>query len=420
MSAEAFYSDSSLCSLSSRDLKEIPPEIFDTDSSLRELDVSRNRLDKLPSPLFDCLSLTRLDVSRNNLKQLPVEVGKLRCLTELQALSNNIRPKGLPIDELAALPELKLLDLRWNAKLKQEQVQKQLLTSLDPRVTLRITGKSEKKEKLSAADRDASQIQSQLEPLSTPQLRRRLLRTFGILSDPECHGRERVMASLVNCYEKQPREVRFEQGTPVRVALLDEILAAVRATPWPTTTRERPKVAAEGYFILQKPNGEILKPDSPKARLEAAKIDRHRRVWEVAVETIMELDPVFAEKFTALAVTRGFKGSPHIDTLNVAPFYGISVGEYSEDGGQLCVECSATVVAHVDTRGKLAKIDGRFPHWVSPYQGERYSLIYYQTWGEVSPQTTAIFAPTKTACATEGREEDVPDEWIPPEAFELY
>lgn len=26
--------------------------------------------------------------------------------------------------------------------------------------------------------------------------------------------------------------------------------------------------------------------------------------------------------------------------------------------------------------GRLAKVDGRFPHWVTPYTGERYSLIY--------------------------------------------
>jgi len=409
-------------------LKEIPDETLAC-SSLQELDVSRNRLDELPVALFSLTHLLRLDVSRNNLKELPVGVGQLRCLKELHALSNNLRPSGIPIAELASLPELVLLDLRWNSKLKQEKIQELLATSFDTDVELRLTLKTpageEDDQKLSAADRDATQIASQLEPLSTPQLRRRLELTFGISTAPERDGRDFVMERLVACYEKQPREVRHERGTLVRPELLEEIVTAVRATPWPTTTRERPKVAAEGYFILQKPNGEILKPESPKARLEAAKVERHRWVWELAIQAIEERDPSFAAKFTALAVTRNFNGSPHIDTLNVAPFYGLSVGAYTEGGGQLCVECSATVVAAVDTRGRLARIDGRFPHWVSPYVGERYSFIYYQTWGEGTPQTTAVFEPDAggeggAGGGVEGQGADCRHDWIPPEAFVLY
>ena len=153
-----------------------------------------------------------------------------------------------------------------------------------------------------------------------------------------------------------------------------------------------------------------LKADSPKAKLEAAKLERHRRVWEAACAAIRELDPQFADTFTALAVTKNFEGSPHIDTLNVGPFYAVSVGDFSEGGGAICVECSATVVAEVDTRGRLAKVDGRFPHWVTPYEGERYSLIYYQTSGEVTPQTTAVFAPVHNGS----------EPWMPPEEFSLY
>jgi hypothetical protein len=57
------------------------------------------------------------------------------------------------------------------------------------------------------------------------------------------------------------------------------------------------------------------------------------------------------------------------------------------------LECDARTVAVVDTREKLGKVDGRFPHWVGPYDtgAERYSLIYYQTMGEPTPITTAVF-----------------------------
>ena len=31
------------------------------------------------------------------------------------------------------------------------------------------------------------------------------------------------------------------------------------------------------------------------------------------------------------------------------------------------MECSARVVAVVDTKDRLGKVDGRYPHWVAPY-----------------------------------------------------
>ena len=149
-----------------------------------------------------------------------------------------------------------------------------------------------------------------------------------------------------------------------------------------------------------------------------------------------------------------FEGSPHIDTENVAPFYGLSLGDFT--GGAICVESglarsnapswrwqtgpptargaltltrgsllrsraeprplgprsaapeplrganhSAQLAAFdhaggplevtsVDTRGRLGKIDGRYPHWVAPHVGERYSVIYYVSNGPVVPQGPAV------------------------------
>ena len=54
------------------------------------------------------------------------------------------------------------------------------------------------------------------------------------------------------------------------------------------------------------------------------------------------------------------------------------------------MEWSAREVAEVDTKGRLGKVDGRYPHWVSPYEGERFSVIYYQTLGDVTPKTIAV------------------------------
>ena len=103
------------------------------------------------------------------------------------------------------------------------------------------------------------------------------------------------------------------------------------------------------------------------------------------------MDPEFAANFSALAVTRNFQGSPH--KQNTGPFYGLSLGCFPEGQGGVCVEADPFVVAFINTRHRLGKVDGRQPHWVSPHPAgtERFSLIYYQTNGDYLPPTTAYF-----------------------------
>ena len=121
-----------------------------------------------------------------------------------------------------------------------------------------------------------------------------------------------------------------------------------------------------------------------------------------------EVDADHADRFTAVAFTKNFRGSPHIDTQNIGPFYGLALGDFrnvsddededgdedeegddnndddsndhnsgterrqaklSVNGGALCVESSPWEVTFVDTRGKMAKVDGRYPHWVESCVG---------------------------------------------------
>ena len=76
-------------------------------------------------------------------------------------------------------------------------------------------------------------------------------------------------------------------------------------------------------MILQKPGSG--KEGSARSKIEAAKLAKYKRLFDLAVETLSEVDESFSERFTALAVTKNFVGSPHIDTLNVGPFYGLSL-----------------------------------------------------------------------------------------------
>ena len=198
------------------------------------------------------------------------------------------------------------------------------------------------------------------------------------------------MELLLQEYAKAgPRRIVQAQGKPVAPALITALTACLRTLAWPTTTRERPKVQAHRYFTLQRPDTKFTVETGAKAKLNAAKLEKYADIWALLNETLASVDKDFAEAYTGVAITYGFTDSPHIDTENIGPFYGISLGDF-EGGGRIAVESGQQEVTHLDTFQRLGRVDGRFPHWVTKYTGERYSLIYYRTVGDVTPMTTAV------------------------------
>ena len=52
--------------------------------------------------------------------------------------------------------------------------------------------------------------------------------------------------------------------------------------------------------------------------------------------------------YSAIAVSKGFVGSPHIDTYDVGPQYALSLGDFT--GGSLMVEAGPKQVRYCTTR----------------------------------------------------------------------
>ncbi|CAE7495464.1 unnamed protein product [Symbiodinium microadriaticum] len=226
-------------------------------------------------------------------------------------------------------------------------------------------------------------------PWSTPQLRTRLLELFGARMDPE-EPRPVVMQTLLRHYERQgPRQIRHAQGRPLQPSIAAALTSCLRSLAWPLTTRERPTVQADKYFTLQRPQTKFTAEGGAKARLNAAKLERYAELWELVNDAIRSVDPQYADSFTGVAITKGFRDSPHIDTENVGPFYGLSLGNFCGGGG-IAVESGPHEVTVLDTFERFGKVDGRYPHWVTKYTGERYSVICYRTTGEVSPMGPAV------------------------------
>jgi len=426
-----------------RNLRALPPSALSLDLPplrLTSLDLSRNELSELPGLAALAPTLRVLTLERNWFSRVPAEVGALRALEELNLSRNFLRPgdDALALDALRSLKRLRVLDLRWNRKVCTAETSRRLSRALggdssandavsagteivfepvDVRVTISFPAPAGAFVGSDRADRDASCLRAQLEPWSTLALRRRLVEDFGedpeSVEDPEEVPRSLVVARLLAAYEREGpttsnkgvarrRAVRV-RGAPVSAAALDDLNALLRA--WlerrlakgaKGNVQERPSVNAKAYMILRSPTdfNAKLGAGSRKARQAADKFAAHEALWRAAERALREVDPGFADAFTALAVTYGFQGSPHIDKQNVGPFYGLALGDFDDDTGGVVVEADARTVCVVDTKHRLGKVDGRFPHWVAPWDvksKERFSLIYYRTMGEPEPITSAAF-----------------------------
>ena len=125
-------------------LKEIPAEVFEKFPNLQVLDLSKNKLTRIPAAvgkleylqildvsanmitefpdeLCDLPNLRKLSAGRNELSQLPGNIGNLKELEFLDLWSNNLR--GLP-NSVSDLTSLQVLDLRviQFSKTTQEQI----------------------------------------------------------------------------------------------------------------------------------------------------------------------------------------------------------------------------------------------------------------------------------------------------------
>eukprot|EP00658_Telonema_sp_P-2_P023435 TRINITY_DN1938_c0_g1_i9.p1 TRINITY_DN1938_c0_g1~~TRINITY_DN1938_c0_g1_i9.p1 ORF type:complete len:567 (+),score=91.15 TRINITY_DN1938_c0_g1_i9:233-1933(+) len=372
------------------------------------LDVSRNELWALPG-LNQLQGLRHLDISRNWFEALPEGLVALKQLVGVDASYNMLRAnnESLQLTRLATLDQLRRLDIGCNQKCCKKSHAEMIRAQLPQLEVLGISVAPDGScpapagyfEGSSAAERDATVLRAQLEPWSTSALRRRLVADFGRpATDPATVNRAQVMAELLECYQAEPpRRVVLVDGTTVADHHCHDLLVELKKWVAATEasgplTRERPSIQASHYMILTAPTEFIT--GSAKAHKAAAKLEAHASLWEVAQRAVDSVDPEFGSRFTALAVTHNFRGSPHIDKQNVGPFLGISLGDFPEGEGGILVECSARVVACVNTKNRMGKVDGRYPHWVAQYPTEncdRYSVIFYQTVGELSPVGPAIF-----------------------------
>ena len=159
-----------------------------------------------------------------------------------------------------------------------------------------------------------------LKPLPTAELRRR----YASLQPSVASGtRQDLLDALAAAYEQRPRAERRMRGTPLPEQLAAELTAELRALKWPEKSH-RPGLHSESYLVLHNRKGlEACGTRHPHFRL--------RRLCDAVL--------AFAGgtfEHTAIAVTKNFVGSPHVDVFDRSKQFAVSLGDVS--GGELCVD----------------------------------------------------------------------------------
>lgn len=438
--------------LRSNCLLEFPAELACL-SSLSELDLSRNRIEVLPESLGQLRSMRSLNLMNNHLRRLersmPLEA--LALLTSLERLDLRYNRKltgddleatlrsHLPVQcqlllgttagrsTLATCPgerDASLLRSQlepWGTPVLRRRLAEVFGVETDPDL-----GREGIFEKLLAAHtasgpRAWRKVRGQALPDRLAPLLEELLRELRATVFPTGAKRERqgvraegyivlrseaeALADVVasDGAEENQMQAIIAEAKDEKKAPADYSGAAggisgvdkrgIDGTSVGGGSQTAPMVI--GDRIVQ-PGMRTIRP-TPKAnskrtwgrRRNGDKRQRNDSVWNLTRQVMAEVDPDFLKRCTAIAMTKNFIGSPHIDILNYGPFYGLSLGDF--EGGGICVESTPLEVVEVDTKNRFGKIDGRWPHWVAPYTGERYSIIYYQTAGPEVPKTISWF-----------------------------
>lgn len=178
---------------------------------------------------------------------------------------------------------------------------------------------------------------------------------------------EELMAALLRHYELYPRTEVHYKGSPLPAHLTEPLLACLRTVQWLPNMHVR-NVMAQGYIVISR--------DRRKKFSGPAPIEQLRQLTENLI-----LWAVPECNYTKVALTFNFDGSPHYDWDDTTFQHVVCLGTF-ERGGQFCIETEApggAEVAVVDTYNRVARVDGRFPHWVRGRSagGERYSVNFY-------------------------------------------
>eukprot|EP00435_Cladocopium_sp_Y103_P041798 s1458_g11.t1 len=137
-----------------------------------------------------------------------------------------------------------------------------------------------------------------------------------------------LVKSLCEVYQRPTfcRSIEHSDGVPLQEDGVQELLEVLRSINFEENLR--PSVHASGYLILKVASISQLRSSW------GAEERRRARLGQVALELLRATS---AKAAAFEAVTKNFRGSPHIDQNDFSVQYALAVGDFAS-GGELCVE----------------------------------------------------------------------------------
>ena len=147
------------------------------------------------------------------------------------------------------------------------------------------------------------------------------------------------------------------------------ILEELENTRFPIC-RTRENISSKGIeaFVLGDVNYRGQKSLNYRVRGPSRNNKKYNILFDKLKEFISKRKPNFT--YTNIQVNKNVFCNPHVDKNNVGPSYVIALGDFT--GGDLVIEGEEFII-----RNKWKKFDGRRAHWITPFKGTRYSLVFF-------------------------------------------
>jgi hypothetical protein len=150
-----------------------------------------------------------------------------------------------------------------------------------------------------------------------------------------------------------------------------KVLSLLRTTNFPKNSSRKnigdePKLC----FCLGLVNMRHLSKTDPNYsdRQESRHNKKNKELLESLHELMASHDPEF--KYTSIQVNKNVNSRPHVDKNNVGLSYIIALGDFT--GGSLVIEGKPRNI-----KNDFYFFDGRLGHWSNPFEGERYSIVFF-------------------------------------------
>lgn len=134
------------------------------------------------------------------------------------------------------------------------------------------------------------------------------------------------------------------------------------------TCKSRKNIGESKAFVLGDVNYRGQKSLGGATRGPSRWNKKFPELYDSLKKWIKKVKPTF--KWTTIQVNKNVVSPPHFDKNNVGPSYIIALGDYT--GGELVIEGQP-----FNIKNKWKKFDGRKGHWVKPFKGTRYSLVFF-------------------------------------------